>query len=420
MEFKLPEIGEGVYEAELTRWLVQPGQAVKRGQDLLEVMTDKATMTVPAPFVGTIVSLDAIPGKVIKVGQPVLSYRAAEEVPATAAVPAAPAGRATPAERVAPTPTNGQHPTAEKVPVKAAPSVRLKARQLGVDLGRVAGTGPGGRILLGDLTPPTPAPTPATVKQEPRKEEPAAKKPEGMPEFGKPGTRIPMVGMRRMIAEAMARSKRVIPDYTYFEEVDITELVKLRENVRQIYYKDGIKLTYLPFFIKAVALALREVPIVNSTLDEEKNEIVLHEKVNIGVAVSTPQGLMVPVIKNVDTLTVGDVARELERLSNEGRAGTIKRDDLRGGTFTVSSVGNIGGVFNTPVINHPEVGILGMGKMVRRPVYDQNGNIRPGDLIYFCFSFDHRVVDGAVCAHFSNVVIKPFANPVSLLLPAKL
>jgi pyruvate dehydrogenase E2 component (dihydrolipoamide acetyltransferase)/2-oxoisovalerate dehydrogenase E2 component (dihydrolipoyl transacylase) len=421
MEFKLPEIGEGVYEAELTRWLVQPGQAVKRGQDLFEVMTDKATMTVPAPFAGTILTLDGTPGKLLKVGHPVLTYRAAEDA-------AAPVAAATTAEKPVPVrsatevPVNGVTPARnaprnDRLPVKAAPSVRLKARKLGVNLATVTGSGPDGRILLEDITRQVPARVPATpVKDEPGK----TPNPETLPDLGQPGTRMKIVGMRRMIAEQMVRSKKTIPDYTYVEEVDITDLVRLREQVRQIYYKAGVKLTYLPFWVKAVTAALKEVPLVNSTLDEENNEIVLHDRYNIGVAVSTPGGLIVPVLRDADQMDVGTIARELERLSNEGRAGTIKRDDLRGGTFTITSVGNLGGLITTPVINHPEVGILGMGKMVRRPMYDTNGNIRPADLIYFCYSFDHRVIDGAVCAQFSNAVLKQLANPVAMLLPARL
>ncbi len=423
MEFKLPEIGEGVYEAEVIRWLVAPNQAVKRGQELLEVMTDKATMSVPAPFVGTIVSLDAAPGKIIKVGQPILSYRGAEETAATGAVPTPPIERAEGAERKSPAPVNGMHSVevpasqgnGEAVPVKAAPSVRLMARKLGVDLGRVTGSGPDGRILVEDLTrqiaPRTPTPS---------KEEPAQKPAAPATVVGQPGTRMKLVGLRRLIAEQMTRSKRIIPDYSYVEEVELTELVRLRENVRQLYFKAGIKLTFLPFIVKAVCAALKEVPLVNSTLDEEANEIVLHDRYNIGVAVATPGGLIVPVIKDADQRDLGDIARELERLSNDARKGTVKREDLRGGTFTVTSIGNLGGLITTPVINYPEVGIVGIGKMVRRPVYDQNGDLRPADLAYLSYTFDHRVVDGAVCIQFSNAVVKALVNPIAMILPQKL
>lgn len=428
MEFKLPEIGEGVYEAELTRWLVQPGQSVKRGQELAEVMTDKATMSVPAPFAGTIVELVASTGKMIKVGQAILTYKPGAEPVAGATAPGD-------ADRPAGTSANGVHiaqqgtasGSSEKksgaVAVKAAPSVRLMARKLGVDLGQVTGTGPEGRILVEDvsrqITVPAvapPAPPAPAVPAEPVRRNPAAAGTEQI----KPGSRIKMAGLRRVIAEQMTRSKRTIPDYTFVEEVDLTELVKLRENVRQLYFKVGIKLTYLPFFVKAVCVALKEVPLINATLDEENNEIVLHDRYNIGMAVSTPAGLFVPVIKDADKLDIGGIARELERLSNDARMGTIKRDDLRGGTFTITSVGNIGGIITTPVINHPEVGIMGVGRLIRRPVYDQNGNIRPADLIYFSYSFDHRVVDGAVCVQFSNAVVKQLTNPVALLLPANL
>jgi pyruvate dehydrogenase E2 component (dihydrolipoamide acetyltransferase)/2-oxoisovalerate dehydrogenase E2 component (dihydrolipoyl transacylase) len=421
MEFKLPEIGEGVYEAELTRWLVQPGQTVKRGQDLLEVMTDKATMNVPSPFAGTVLTLAATPGMILKVGQPVLTYRSVEDaVPVAATVE-----KAVPVRTAVEVPVNGTYPTpvasrVETVPAKASPSVRLMARRLGINLASVAGSGPDGRILIEDLTRKleqrTPTTTVVPVPEEARKKPVDA----GLPDLGKPGTRMKLVGLRRLIAEQMTRSKRTIPDYTYVEEVEVTELVRLREQVRQPYYKAGVKLTYLPFWVKAVVAALKEVPLVNATLDEANNEIILHDRYHIGVAVSTPGGLMVPVLHDADKMDLGTIARELERLSTEARNGTIKRDNLRGGTFTITSIGNLGGLISTPVINHPEVGILGVGKMVRRPVYDQNGDIRPADLVYFSYTFDHRVIDGAVCIQFSNAVVKQLANPVAMLLPEKL
>jgi pyruvate dehydrogenase E2 component (dihydrolipoamide acetyltransferase)/2-oxoisovalerate dehydrogenase E2 component (dihydrolipoyl transacylase) len=177
-------------------------------------------------------------------------------------------------------------------------------------------------------------------------------------------------------------------------------------------------LTYLPFFVKAVVAALKEVPIVNASLVEADSEIVLHDRYNVGIAVSTPSGLVVPVIRDADKKDIATLAREIERLSNDARNGKSRRDDLRGGTFTITSVGNLGGLFSTPVINHPEVGILGLGKIVRRPVFDLAGQVRPADLIYLSLSFDHRVVDGAVGAAFTNVILRQMKNPAALLLPS--
>jgi pyruvate dehydrogenase E2 component (dihydrolipoamide acetyltransferase)/2-oxoisovalerate dehydrogenase E2 component (dihydrolipoyl transacylase) len=412
MDFTLPEIGEGVYEAELIQWLVKPGDAVKRGQNLLEVMTDKATMEIPSPFIGTITDLKAEPGARIKVGQVLLSYAGADKpvpVPVAAqatAAPAPPARAAAAANGV-----NGPAPvaTGSRIAVKAAPSVRYLARKLGVDLGAVEGSGPGGRILLDDVTARY-APTAGEQRPAPEKRP---------PEFGRPGTRIKMQGLRRKIAEHMVRAKQTIPHYSYVEECEVTELVRLRESLREPFAKAGVKLTYLPFFVKAAVAALKEVPIVNASLVEADGEIVLHDRYHVGIAVSTPSGLIVPVIRDADKKDVAALAREIDRLSNDARNGKSKREDLIGGTFTVTSVGNLGGLFSTPVINHPEVAILGLGKIVRRPVYDDAGQVRPADLIYLSLSFDHRVVDGAVGAAFTNAILRHMKNPAAMLLPAQ-
>jgi pyruvate dehydrogenase E2 component (dihydrolipoamide acetyltransferase)/2-oxoisovalerate dehydrogenase E2 component (dihydrolipoyl transacylase) len=409
MDFALPEIGEGVYEAEVVSWLVKPGQTVKRGQSLLEVLTDKATMEIPSPFVGTISDLRVQPGDTIKVGDAILTYTGAEQ-PAPAPQPTAqPRKVAAPAGSL-----NGpvRAEVAGRLPVKAAPSVRHLARQLGIDLVGVRGTGPEGRILLEDLTPHL-APAAEDSTKAPRR-------PEVKPDYGKPGTRIKLQGLRRRIAEHMALSKKTIADYSYVDECEVSELVRLRESLRDAYAQAGIKLTYLPFFVKAVVAALKEIPIANASLDEEANEIILYDRYHIGIAVATPAGLIVPVIRDADQKDLGTLAREIDRLSAQARSGKSRLEDLRGGTFTVTSVGNIGGLFSTPVINHPEVGILGIGKIVRRPVFDEGDRVRPADIVYLSLTFDHRVIDGAVCAAFSNAVIRQLQNPAPLLLPPQI
>jgi pyruvate dehydrogenase E2 component (dihydrolipoamide acetyltransferase)/2-oxoisovalerate dehydrogenase E2 component (dihydrolipoyl transacylase) len=218
----------------------------------------------------------------------------------------------------------------------------------------------------------------------------------------------------------MVQSKTTIPHYSYVDECDVTDLVRLRESLRAAYAEAGVKLTYLAFFVKAVALALKEVPIVNASLDEPADEIVLHDHYHVGIAVATPAGLIVPVVRDADRKDLGAIAREVERLSAEARAGKSKLDDLRGGTFTVTSIGNVGGLISTPIINPPEVGILGVGKVVKRPVFDAAGNVRPAEMVYLSFSFDHRVLDGAVGAAFGNAVIRRLQQPALLLLPEKL
>jgi len=411
MNWQLPEIGEGVYEAELVSWLVKPGDVVKRGQNLMEVMTDKATMEVPSPFAGTIAALNGEAGQKVKVGEVVLTYTPTGQETNGGSKPAdaEPSSsirisgvlRPPPARPTPPPPVTAPASTALKV--AAAPSVRLMARKLGIDLARVRGSGPQGRILIDDLTaeigtakPQAPAPPPV--------------------DYGTPGSKIKLAGLRRKVAEHMVHAKRTIPHYTYVDECDITELVRLREQLKEPYAKRGVKITYLAFVVKAVVAALKEVPIVNASLNDEADQITLHDRYNIGVAVAVPGGLIVPVVRDADRRDLGNIAKEIERLSSEARAGKSKLDDLRGGTFTITSVGNLGGLISTPVINHPEVAILGLGKVVKRPVYDAAGNIKPADLLYLSLSCDHRVVDGAVGAAFANVIIRELQKPAGMLV----
>lgn len=406
MDFRLPELGEGVYEAELVSWLVKPGQAVKRGQNLMEVMTDKATMEVPSAFAGTVGELRAEPGQILKVGQVALTYEPAGAEAPTDGV-ARPSAAPEPKEKVAATVPAGLRVTAAPPGVRAAPSVRLMARKLGIDLSHVRGSGPGGRILIDDLS--------KQVRAE--KSDGRASRPSEPPlDLGKAGTRVKLHGLRRKIAEHMVQSKRAIPHYGYVDECDVSDLVRLRQSLRDTYAKAGVKLTYLAFFVKAVVQALKEVPLVNASLDEGAGEIVLHDHYHVGIAVATPGGLMVPVVRDADRKDLAEVAREIERLSEAARAGKAKREELRGGTFTITSVGNIGGLISTPVINHPEVGIMGVGKVVKRPVYGADGQLRPADVLYLSFSFDHRVVDGAVGAVFGNAVIRQLQSPALLLV----
>jgi pyruvate dehydrogenase E2 component (dihydrolipoamide acetyltransferase)/2-oxoisovalerate dehydrogenase E2 component (dihydrolipoyl transacylase) len=415
MDFRVPDLGEGIYEAELVRWLVKSGDAVKRGQPLMEVMTDKATMEVPTPFTGKITAIHGQPGQTIKVGSLMLTYEpvGGEAMAPATAKPARKGAKAKvePAAVATPTPpaNTERAPAGGNGPgmVKAAPSVRLLARKLGLDLQTVRGSGPAGRILLDDLT--------SFVRQPQAAADKVDKAP---PQFdlGKPGTRIKLQGLRRLISEHMVRAKHTIPHYSYVDECDVTELVRLRAALRDTYQHAGIRLTYMAFVVKAVVAALKEVPLVNSSLDDQTGEIVLHDQYNVGVAVAAPGGLIVPVIHHADRLDLGQLAREIEHKSEEARTGKAKREDLKGGTFTVTSIGNLGGLISTPIINHPEVAILGIGKIVRRPTYDAAGNIRPSDLMYLSFSFDHRVVDGAIGVVFGNAVMKRLTNPATMLV----
>jgi pyruvate dehydrogenase E2 component (dihydrolipoamide acetyltransferase)/2-oxoisovalerate dehydrogenase E2 component (dihydrolipoyl transacylase) len=427
MDFQLPELGEGIYEAELIRWLVKPGDVVRRGQGLMEVMTDKATMEVPSPFAGAIESLGAEEGRQLKVGEVILNYKPADQKNAvkegrTAMKVAAETrsrgdGQSQKAgeKQSHPGETRTASQTRSRVAVqaKAAPSVRLMARKLGVNLEQIQGSGPDGRILIEDLT--------SRIKTaEPESDLRPRPSPRLLQDFGKPGTRMKLQGVRRKMAENMARAKQVIPHSTYVEECDVTELVRLRESLRDKFSQAGIKLTYLPFFVKAVAKSLQEIPIVNSSLDEQGGEIVLHDHYHVGVAVATPTGLLVPVLHDADRKTLPEIAKELERLNAEARSGKSRLEDLRGGTFTVTSIGSLGGLISTPVINHPQAAILGIGRIVKRPIYDAAGNIKPADLVFLSLSFDHRILDGAVAAAFCNALIRHVQTPAALLLPENL
>lgn len=403
MNFTLPELGEGVYEAELVRWLVSPGDSVQHGQNLMEMMTDKATMEVPSPFDGKVLALHAEPGQQVKIGSIVLSFdgtRLGAELPSNGQIAEAPS---TNGIRHA----NGSVTKVVSVPssVRAAPSIRHMARRMGIDLTQIRGTGPGGRILIDDLS--------RALPKEPTKKPERADNPL---DVGAAGTRIKMVGLRRKIAEHMVASKRAIPHYTYVDEVDVSDLVQLRNLSVDHFKQSGVKLTYLAFFLRAVVRALKDVPIVNSTFDEANNEIILHNEYHIGLAVATPGGLVVPVIRNADKLEIGQLAREIERVSSDVRTGKAKREQLIGGTFTVTSIGGFGGLISTPIINHPEVAILGVGKVVKRPVFDDKMNVKPADMVYISISFDHRIVDGAIGALFGNALVKHLRNPASLLL----
>jgi 2-oxoisovalerate dehydrogenase E2 component (dihydrolipoyl transacylase) len=412
MDYRVPELGEGVYEAEFVEWLVHPGQHVERGQSLAEVMTDKATMQLPSPFTGVIEGVAVQPGQTVDVGQVILHYTPAHGS-AEVAVPAAPRGNASanvPAPLAA-APVQGEpapaHGNGSRRTPKAAPAVRRLARAMGVDLRDVSASGPEGRVLIDDL---------GTYVRA-WKDKASSKKSNraNAMDLGTPGERLKLQGVRRLIAEHMVVSKKTIPHYSYIDECDVTEMVALRNELKRPFYAEGVKLTSVPFYVKAVVAALQRVPLVNASLDEQAGEIVLHDAYHIGIATTTAKGLVVPVIHHADQLDLAGVAREIERLIRAAQAGTLSRDELRGSTFTISSIGNIGGLVSTPIIHHPEVGILAIGKIVTRPSYNDAGDIVPARIAYLSFSFDHRVVDGSVGAIFSNAVREHLTNPQTLL-----
>ncbi|MHB8861646.1 MAG: dihydrolipoamide acetyltransferase family protein [Pirellulaceae bacterium] len=417
MDYRLPELGEGVYEADFVEWRVRPGQEVTRGESLAEVTTDKALMELPAPFAGRIDSMTVEAGQTIEVGQVILHYTPAQGEPeeelipnATASSDSQPHGEAVRrrgASVRAVQSGDGEERASEIVP--AAPAVRRVAQALGIDLRDISPSGPAGRVLIDDLT--------AYVRSSQDREHtsrPQSTRSNAM-DLGTPGERIKLQGVRRSIAEHMVVSKKTIPHFSYIDECNVTEMVALRNALKRPLYTENVKLTSLPFYVKAVVAGLKRVPLINSSLDDHSGEIVVHDVYHVGIATATAKGLVVPVIRHADRLNLADTAREIERLIRSARAGKLSRDELRGSTFTISSVGNIGGLVSTPIIHHPEVGIVAVGKVFRRPVYDDQGDIVPAQIAYLSFSFDHRVVDGSVGAIFANVVIGLLEHPRSLV-----
>ncbi len=436
MEFKLPDIGEGIHEGEVVKWLVKEGDTVKEDQPILQVMTDKATVEIPAPTSGRIAKIHAAEGKVALVGSVLVTIETAGGAPAKAA-PAAPA---------APAPTNGPlhaaagggppkigtdtmitrevaraaveaqaaivSPVARKVNgrVLAAPATRKLAREMGLDIGTVAGSGPSGRVTKDDVKRFVSAPTKVLGAPVAASHAPPA------PVASSAGDeRIPLRGLRKLIAENMHRSKSTAAHYTYVEEVDVTELVAFRASAKKFAESKGARLTYLPFIIKAVVVGLKEFPWVNASLDDAAGEIVLRKSYHIGVAAATDEGLMVPVLRDADKKPLLQIARELDDLANRTRAKRATREELKGSTFTITSLGSMGGLFATPVINWPEVAVMGVHKIAKRP-WVVNDQIVVRDIMLLSLSLDHRVVDGAVGAQFMNRVVEILQDPKLLLL----
>jgi pyruvate dehydrogenase E2 component (dihydrolipoamide acetyltransferase) len=413
MEFRLPELGEGVSEGELIKWRVKEGDTVKDDQPICEVMTDKATIEIPSPFSGVITQLVAKEGEIVKVHQ--LMVVAEAKGGAASAAPAhASQAHATPASSVAalsaaPAPvvqTSGSGSN----DVLASPATRKLAREKGVELGTVGATGPHGRVLMDDVERAITGGASRTQGATPVQ---ARTFKAGEVE------RTPIRGMRRKIAEKMRLSKDKAAHFTYVEEADATELVKLRTQAKAIAEQRGIKLTYLPFILKAMVAALKKHPKLNSTLDEVANEIITHHTYNISLSVQTEDGLTVPVLKHVEQKSIFELAKEIADLVDRARKKKLVMEDFQGSTITLTNAGSIGGLFATPIINYPEVAILGFNKIFRKPVVvKRNGREKLAirDWTYFSISMDHRILDGAEAAEFMKTFVTYIENPSLLLL----
>ncbi|QDE98050.1 dihydrolipoamide acetyltransferase family protein [Myxococcus xanthus] len=411
-EFKLPDLGEGVMEGELVKWHVKAGDSVKEDQVLAEVMTDKATVTVPAPKAGRVVKTHGNEGDMAKVHQLLVTLEVEGDAPAQAGGH----GEAS-APAAAPVAAAGGHgggTTASASKVLATPVTRRMAREHGLDLAAIAGTGPQGRVTKADVVAALEGGeknvVAAPAEQKARPAAPAVSS-------GAADERVPLRGLRKKIAEKMVRSKFTAPHFAFVEEVDATELVALRArlNAQLAAAGENTKLNYLPFIIKATVAALKKFPHLNANFDEASQELVVRGEYNIGMAAATPDGLTVAVVKNADRLTLAELARETARLGAAARDRKLKMEELTGGTFTISSLGQSGGLFATPIINHPEVGILGVHRLKKRPavVGDQ---VVVRDMMNLSLSCDHRVIDGSVAADFTYEIIKYLEKPDLLFL----
>ncbi|GJQ26998.1 MAG: dihydrolipoamide acetyltransferase component of pyruvate dehydrogenase complex [Phycisphaerae bacterium] len=452
-DFKLPDLGEGIHEAQIIKVMVKEGDTVQPDQAIMEVETDKAAVELPVPFGGTISKLNVKVGDTVKVGSVLLSVGEAGEAAGSAPAKAE-ASKAAPAKSVAmaaapampartsePTAVVSEAPRRGEGPIPAAPAVRRYAREQGVDLAVVHGTGPGGRIVREDVErylvsggSPTSAAQPSSGSRGTSVAEPsrAAAAPmsyggdgaaprsmpaEPMPDFSQwgPVRREALPQIRKTISRQMVRSYLTIPHVMHADEVDVTDLEDFRKRQGEALASTGAKLTLTAFVVKAVAGALRQFPTFNASYDEAASEMVFKDYVHIGVAVDSPKGLMVPVVRDADRKGLVSISKEMKELADKAREFKLDVAAMRGGTFTVTNVGALGGTMATPIINYPEVAILGMGKLEWKPVV-RDMQIVPRKILPLFLSFDHRVIDGADGARFIRAVIGYLENPLNLLL----
>jgi 2-oxoisovalerate dehydrogenase E2 component (dihydrolipoyl transacylase) len=417
---KMPDVGEGVAEAELVEWHVKPGDPVREDMVLAAVMTDKATVEIPSPVSGTVTWIGAEVGDTVAVKAPLVRIEVAEEGAAAAVEPAVEETlvqvKAQPAKESAPVPpVSAEPPAAPKTPAAprtatpltdqkplASPAVRIRAQDKGIDLRQLRGTGPAGRITHEDLDQfialgQQPAAAPTGLARKTHVEE------------------IKITGLRRRIAEKMALSASRIPHITYVEEIDVTDLEDLRATMNRDRKAEQAKLTLLPFLMRAMVKTIAEQPGVNATFDDGAGVVTRHGAVHLGIATQTPAGLMVPVVRHAEARSIWDCAAEIVRLADAARNGSASREELSGSTITISSLGAIGGLVSTPVINHPEVAIVGVNKIVVRPVWDGSQFV-PRKMMNLSSSFDHRVIDGWDAATFIQRIKTLLETPALIFI----
>lgn len=442
-DVKLPELGEGVTEGELVKWLVKPGDTVKPDQAVAEVMTDKATVEVPTPVGGVVKELKFKVGEIIAVEKVILTLDGAggataakaepakqapqavqKPAPPMAAMTAAPANKVStgtaPSSATATSTGNGRsgiYPPPAEFRTLATPSTRRLARETGVDINGVSGSGLAGRVTREDVMQASGSSggmdihTPSTGRSTPTIPRPAYQGPAGSRE-----ERVPLRGIRRKIAENMQMAKHIIPHFTLMDEALVTDLVKLREGLKETAEKEGTKITYLPFVMKALIATCRQFPMFNASMDDAAQEIVYKQYFNLGFAADTPNGLMVPVIKDADQKSILEISKEIVDLSKRARDGKLKPEEMKGATITITNIGSVGGTYATPIINHPEVAILGVYKITDKIIVNEKGGFEAVKAMNFTITCDHRLIDGAVAANFLKEFISKIQNPGRLML----
>ncbi|MES2488976.1 MAG: dihydrolipoamide acetyltransferase family protein [Pseudomonadota bacterium] len=410
--FKLPDVGEGIAESEIATWRVEIGDVIKDDQPLVDMLTEKAAVEIPSPVSGRVLELRGKPGDMIAVGAVlvVIETDAAVEQSSASAPTAAPA----PVQTAAAPEAASVQTALPALPVVAedtqnlktqtSPAVRKLARELKVDLSCVNGSGPRGRVMREDVQASAAAPR-STASA-------AVAKPQATDTV----EAVRIIGMRRKIAEAMQRSKQRIPHFAYVEEVDVTELEALRQHLNTLHGKTRGKLTILPFLMQALIKLTPKFPQVNSNYDDEAGVLYRHSALHVGIAAQTPQGLVVPVVHNAQTLDLWGCGNEIRRLAEAARGGKAKREELSGSTITITSLGAMGGIASTPVINAPEVAIIGVNKMVLRPMI-RDGAVVARQMMNLSSSFDHRIVDGYDAAEFIQAIKTMLEHPATLFMP---
>ncbi len=403
--FKMPDLGEGTVSAEVVEWKVKVGDMVTEDQVIAEVMTDKAAVEIPSPVTGRVVAVTGQPGDMVAVGSELIAFDTSGAAPAEAVPAPAPKAAAVPAPKPPATKAAASPAAAAPAPatrVMASPATRRKAHGAGVDLANVAGSGPGGRISAADLESVIAGKASAGAR-------PAsfvARK--GVEE-------IRIIGVRRVIAERMGAAKRNIPHFAYVEEVDVTALEALRQYLNARQPKGSPSLTYLPFLVAALVRVLENFPQCNAVHDSERNVILRHAAVHVGIATQTPDGLKVPVVKHAEARSLADLAAEIRRVSEAARSNKATREELTGSTITVTSLGRLGGIASTPVINAPEVAIVGVNKAVERPVV-AGGAIAIRRIMNLSSSFDHRFVDGFDAAAMIQALKEKLEHPATIFI----